>query len=117
MDRWELYTAGKIPKPTESLQLSRVVSHGDFVIEAIEAIEAIDPPEGGDPDVSANDTVPGEGSNRGRRWEKERQKERIWNETCDPGKPPMRSLQAAACGFILGVAATLLAFFVITRTS
>jgi hypothetical protein len=36
-----------------------------------------------------------------------RRRERLWHETCQPGRPPLVTLQAAVGGFALGVLATV----------
>jgi hypothetical protein len=121
MDRWELYTAGKISKPTTSPQLLRLESHGDFVVESIDR----HPPQGRElPDLSgpciAVDIVTIEDALGDPCSElyrpslisvssqiANRRREKLWHESCRPGKPPLVTLQAAVGGFALGVIATV----------
>jgi len=127
MDRWALYTAGKISKPTQSPQLLRLESHGHFVIESIDH----HPPEGRElPDLSeqciAVDIVAIEDALAGpcsalyrpglisvSSQVANRRREQLWHESCRPGTPPLVTLQAAVGGFALGVIATVtsLVFF------
>lgn len=44
-----------------------------------------------------------------------RRRGKRWHETCIPGNPPLIGMQAAAGGFLLGVAATLLGLYILTR--
>ena len=129
MDRWELYTTGKISKPTQSPQLLRLESHGDFVIESID----LHPPQGRElPDLSgpciAVDIVAIEDALAGPCSELyrpglisassqvvNRRREKQWHESCRPGTPPLVTLQAAVGGFALGVIATVTSLVIFWR--
>jgi hypothetical protein len=129
MDRWALYTAGKISKPTQSPQLLRLESHGDFVIESIDR----HPPEGRElPDLSGQciavdivaieDVLAGPCSGLDRAGlisrtsqAANRRREKQWHESCRPGTPPLFTLQAAVGGFALGVIATVTSLVIFWR--
>lgn len=121
MDRWALYTAGKISKPTQSPQLLRLEPLGDFVIESMDN----HPPEGSElrdlsgpsiavDTVAIEDTLGRPGCDLHRpgliscsSQVVNRRRAKKWQETCRPGAPPLVTLQTAVGGFALGVIATV----------
>jgi hypothetical protein len=116
MDRWELYTAGKISKPTRSPGLLRLEAHGDFVIEWPDN----HPPENNElrelpgsifalDSATAEDTLRDRcfGLDRTASQAVNRRREKLWHESCRPGKPPLVTLQAAAGGFALWMVASV----------
>lgn len=129
MDRWALYTAGKISKPTQSPQLLRLESHGDFVIESMDN----HPPEGSElcdlsgpsiavDTVAIEDTLERPGCDLHRpgliscsSQSVNRRRGKQWHETCRPGTPPLVTLQAAVGGFALGVIATVTSLVIFWR--
>lgn len=121
MDRWALYTAGKISKPTRSPQLLRLEPLGDFVIQSMNY-----PPRESreicalSASTLALDTVAIEDAQGASCSELHRpgliscssqavnqRREKQWHESCSPGTPPLFTLQAAVGGFALGVIATV----------
>lgn len=124
MDRWELYTAGKISKPTQSPRLLRLEAQGDFVIEWPDN----HPPENNElrdlpgsivavDSAAAQDTLGVRclGLDRTASQAVNRRREKLWYESCRPGKPPLVTLQAAG-GFALWVVAavTLVVYLAVT---
>ncbi len=121
MDSWALYTAGKISKPTPSPQLLRLESHGDFVIESIERhppgsreLHDLSRPCIAVDIVAIEDALADPCSELYRpglisasSQVVNRRREKLWHESCRPGTPPLVTLQAAVCGFALGVFATV----------
>ena len=129
MDRWALYTAGKTSKPTQSPQLLRLESHGDFVIESIDR----HPPENRELHdlsgpciavdiVAIEDALAGPCSELYRpdlisvsSQAVNRRREKQWHESCRPGTPPLVTLQAAVGGFALGVVAIVTSLVIFWR--
>ena len=121
MDCWELYTAGKISKPTQSSQLLRLEAHGDFVIEwpdnhPPEKNELTDLPGARESvdSIATEDTLGVRCSELDRAGlisctsqAVNLRREKLWHESCRPGTPPLGTLQAVVCGFALAFIAAL----------
>lgn len=121
MDQWALYTAGKISKPTQSSQLLRLDPRCDFVIEfkdhpPREGSEltdlygqclAVDPVSIDNTSFSNCDELYRPGLISRSSQVVNRRREKLWHETCQPGRPPLVTLQAAVGAFALGVIASV----------
>ena len=129
MDRWALYTAGKISKPTRSPQLSGLESPADFVIEPMDnhSAESSELRElGGTPiamdSVAVEEVLGGHCSVLERpgfisRSSQiiNRRREKLWHESCRPGPLPPLAWQAAVGGFALIVFATVTSVVIFWR--
>lgn len=106
MDRWQIDAEVTKPTPAGSPQFPRVESQHDPVIEAVEnnPIKSDEPHKPGFLGPPAGDAS--------RRLEG---KEKLWNETCNPGDSALVGMQAAAGGFVLGVVSTLLGIYVLMQ--